>query len=152
MTGCKWRHAPEAQRFLGISKEVSRIETRRWTRRFDFWGSLRWDEFARHGCHTREGPDEEASITRLCFSPYVETFNSKVIKRFRTWTKKSLRVFEFRDSCVLRYVYMLLTFDVRFAHGRIWLCNITRYVTSNSAKHQLFVYTQLQDQTVLFLI
>ena len=60
-------------------------------------------------------------IVRLCRSPYVETFNSNVIKRFRTWTKKSLRVFEFRDSRVLRYVYMLPTFDVRFAHGRIWL-------------------------------
>ena len=47
---------------------------------------------------TRWGPDGEASIKRLCLSPYVETFNSKVIKRFRTWTKKSLRAFEFRDS------------------------------------------------------
>ena len=65
------------------------------------------------------GPDEEASIKRLCLSLYVETFNSKVIKRFRARTKKSLRVFEFRDSCVLRYVYMLPTFDVRFAHGHI---------------------------------
>ena len=62
---------------------------------------------------------EEASIKRLGLSPYVETFNSKVIKRFRTCTKKSLRVFEFRDSCVLRYVYMLPTFNVHFAHGHI---------------------------------
>ena len=37
----------------------------------------------------------------MCLSPYVETFNSKVIKRFRTRTKKSLCVFEFRDSYVL---------------------------------------------------
>ena len=26
-------------------------------------------------------------IARLCLSPYVETFNSKLIKRFRTWTR-----------------------------------------------------------------
>ena len=37
--------------------------------------------------------------------PYVETFNSKVIKRFRTRTNKSLRVFEFRDSYVLYMFY-----------------------------------------------
>ena len=28
------------------------------------------------------GADEKASIERLCLSPYVETFNSKVIKGF----------------------------------------------------------------------
>ena len=98
-------HRKRAEVF-GNLKKVKGVETRRWTRRFDFWGSLRWDEFACHGCRMRQGPDEEASIKRLCFSPYIETFNSKVIKRFRTWTKKSLRVFEFRDSYVL-YVYML---------------------------------------------
>ena len=37
--------------------------------------------------------------------------------RFRTWTNKSLCVFEFRDS----YVLSLWTFDVHFAHGCIWL-------------------------------
>ena len=46
-------------------------------------------------------------------SPYVKTFNSKVIKRFRTWTKKSLRVLDFRDS----YVLSLWTLHVYFAHG-----------------------------------
>ena len=109
-----------ARRIWGISKKVREFKTRRRTRRFNFWGSLRRDKFARRGGRTRLGPDEEASIKRLCLSPYVETFNSKVIKRFRTWTKKSLRVFEFPDSCVLRYVYMLPTFDVHFtyfAHG-----------------------------------
>ena len=69
-----------AQRFLGELKESLRVETRRLTRRFDFWGSLRRDEFAR----TREEPDEEANIKRLFLSPYVETFNSTVIKMFRT--------------------------------------------------------------------
>ena len=98
-------HRKRAEDF-GNLKKVKRVETRRRTRMFDFWGSLRWDEFARHGCRSRYGSDEEASIKRLCLSPYVETFNSKVIKRFRTWTKKSLRVFEFRDSNV-RCVYVM---------------------------------------------
>ena len=97
-------HRKRAEIF-GNLKKVKRVETRRRTRRFDFWGSLRRDEFACHGCRTRLGPDEEASIKRLCLSSYVETFNSKVIKRFRTWTKKSLRVFEFRDSYVLSFLY-----------------------------------------------
>ena len=109
-------HTGSTRRTLGISKKVKELKNRRRTRRFDFWGSLRRDEFARHGCRTRKGPDEEAGIKWLCLSPYVETFNSKILIRFRTLTKKTLRVFEFRDSCVLRYVYMLPTFDVHFTH------------------------------------
>ena len=104
-----------AQRSLGISKKVRELK------QDAEWGGstfgARWGET--NLCRTRLGPDEEANIKRLCLSPYVETFNLKVIKRFRTWTKKSLRVFEFRDFCVLRYVYMLPTFDVHFAHGHI---------------------------------
>ena len=91
---------------FGNLKKVKRVETRCRTRRFDFWGLLRRDKFVRHGCCTRLGPEEEASIKRFCLFPYVETFNSKVIKRFRTWTKKLLPVFKFRDSYVL-YAYML---------------------------------------------
>ena len=106
VTGCEWRHAPEVRGGLWeIWRKWGELKTRRQTRRFDFWGSLTRDEFARRGCRAREGPDEEANIKRLCLSPYVETFNSKVIKRFRTWTKKSLRVFEFRDSYVLYMFY-----------------------------------------------
>ena len=45
-------------------------------------------------------------LRELCLSPYSETFNSKVIKRFRTWTKKSLRVSEFRDSYVLSFLHV----------------------------------------------
>ena len=63
--------------------------------------------------------------SEIVFSlPYVETFNSKVVKRFRTWTKNSLRVFQFRDSYVLRYVYMLPTFDVHFAHCHIRVSSV----------------------------
>ena len=75
---------------------------------------------------------QNRQLNRLLWQPtpivlhYVETFNSKVIKRFRTWTEKLLRVFEFWDSYVLsflneHYVYMLPTFHVHFAYGRIWI-------------------------------
>ena len=127
VTGCKWiTHRKRAEVF-GNLKKVKRVETRRRTRRFDFWGSLRRDEFSRHGCRTRYGPDEEHSIKRLCLSPYVETFNSKVIKGFRTWTKKSLRVFEFRDSYVLSYLYVVMNImNIRctfhtWPYSSIWL-------------------------------
>ena len=86
---------------FGNSRKVKRVETRRRTRMFDFWGSLRQNEFAGHGYRTRLGPNEETSIERLCLSPYVETVNSKVIKSFCNWTKKSLRVFKIRDFYVL---------------------------------------------------
>ena len=113
-------HRKRAEDF-GNLKKVKRVETRCWMRRFDFWGSLRRDEFARHGCRMRLEPDEEASIKRLCLSLYVETFNSKVIKRFRTWTKKSLRVFEFRHSYVLSYKWLwtLWTINVHFPNSHI---------------------------------
>ena len=76
----------------------------------------------------------------LCLSPYVETFNLKVIKRFRTWTKKSLRVFEFRDSCVLRYIYMLPTFDVHFEHSRIWLWNTNIFLKKESKLYFQYIF------------
>ena len=94
---------------LGDFEESWRVETRQRTRQC----SLRRGEFARYGCYARLEPDEEASIKRLCLSPYVETFNSKLIKRFRTWTNKLLCVFEFRDF----YVLSVWTLYVYFAHG-----------------------------------
>ena len=47
------------------------------------------------------GADEKARIERLCLSPYVETFNSKVIKRFIPELKSRYVFFEFRNSYVL---------------------------------------------------
>ena len=55
-------------------------------------------------------------------SPYVEEpLNSKVIKNFVPELRS--RVFVFRDSCVLCYIY-IWTFYVRFTHSRIWLLYI----------------------------
>ena len=78
---------------FGNFKKVKRVETRRRTRRFDFWNPLRRDEFARHGCRTRWGPDEEASIKILFLSlcrnlelksnKKVSYLNKKVVTCFR---------------------------------------------------------------------
>ena len=96
-----------AQRFVENWKKVRKLSTRRQTRRFDFWGSQTRGEFAPYGGRSRWWPNESDSIED-CVSPhYVETFNSKLIKRFRTRTRSRyvLRVFEFRDSYVLYMLY-----------------------------------------------
>ena len=65
------------------------------------------------------GSNEKARIERMCISfPYVENFNSKVIKGFVPELRSRYVFFEFRDS----YVLSLWTFDVRFTHSHIsWL-------------------------------
>ena len=48
------------------------------------------------------GADEKVIMERLCISlPYVETFNSKVIKGFVPELRSRYVFFVFRDSCVL---------------------------------------------------
>ena len=61
------------------------------------------------------GADEKASIETLYLSPYVETFNSKVIKGFVPELRSRYMFFKFRDS----YVLSLWTFDVHFTHSHI---------------------------------
>ena len=78
----------------------------------DGWFSLAREDLC-GGCHTCwwGGADEKARIERMCISlPYVETFNSKVIKGFVPERRSRYVFFEFRDS----YVLSLWTFDVRF--------------------------------------
>ena len=54
-------------------------------------------------------------------SPYVEKrFNSKVIKRFRTWTKKSLRVC--RVSGFLCSMYICYEHSMYVSHIHEWVC------------------------------
>ena len=80
-------------------------EELRWDlpRRKDGWFSLaRWVLCG--GCHTcwvGWGSDEKASIERLYLSPYVETFNSKVIKVFVPELRSRYVFFEFQDSFYL---------------------------------------------------
>ena len=55
------------------------------------------------------GSDEKARIERMCISlPYVETFNSKVIKGFVHELRSRYVFFEFRDSYVLCYIYIYI--------------------------------------------
>ena len=78
----------------------------------------------------------------MCLSPYVETFNSKVIKRFCTWTKKLLRVFEFRDSYVLCVYVMYICYQHSMSISPIlhmaisWICN-NIWETSSSRQMKL---------------
>ena len=81
----------------------------------DGWFSLARGDLC-GGCHTCwAGADEKARIERLCLSPYVETFNSKVIKGFVPELRSRYVFFEFRDS----YVLSFWTFDVRFTPSHI---------------------------------
>ena len=108
-----------ARRSLGDFEESCRVEARRRTRWSTFAGTPKPGEFARYGRRTRSGQDDKDSMKRLCLSPYVETFNSKIIKAFVP-EQRSRYVFSNFEIPTF-YVYMLPTFDVHFAHGRIWL-------------------------------
>ena len=80
------RHTPEARaEDFGRFEKVSRAETRHRTRRVDFRGLQRPDEFAHYGHRSRwSGANGKARIERMCNSlPYVEEpLNSTVIKSF----------------------------------------------------------------------
>ena len=86
VTRCGWRHAPEARRGLYENlKKVRESSTRRQTRRIDFWSSQTQGKLAPYEGRTWWRPND--SIEDCVSPPYVETFNSKLIKRFRTWTR-----------------------------------------------------------------
>ena len=90
----------------------------------DGWFSLAHGNLC-GGCHTCWGgggrwKSQNRKIVPL--SPYVEEpLNSKVIKKFRSWTKKSRSVFFFFFFfCVSRFLgQSLWTFDVRLTHSHI---------------------------------
>ena len=97
-------------------RKSQELWTRHRMRRVDFWGLQRPGEFARYGRRTRWRADGKVIIERLCISlPYVETFNSKVIKGFvpELWSRKCFSCFEIP----MFYVYMLWTFYVRFPYS-----------------------------------
>ena len=124
VTQCEWRHAPEVcWGFWEIFKKSVelKLDTRRVGMRpasgEDSWFSLARGDLC-GGCHTCwwRGADKKATIERMCISlPYVETFNSKVIKGFVPEQRSRYVFFEFRDS----YVLSLWTFDVRFTQSHI---------------------------------
>ena len=71
------------------------------------------------------GADEKARIERLCLSlPYVETFNSKVIKGFVPELRSRKVFFVFRDS----YVLSLWTFmSISHIHIGLWYSKYIMY-------------------------
>ena len=74
------------QRFVENWKKVRELNTRRQMRRIDFWSSQTRSKLAPYGGCSRWGPNEYDSIEDCVSPPYVETFNSKLVKRFCTWT------------------------------------------------------------------
>ena len=97
-----------ARRIWGILKKSVDLKTRHQTRRVDFRGLQRCDEFARYGRRTSWGGVQMKSQNRknVYLSPYVEEhLNSKVIKSFipELRSRKCFSCFEIP----MFYVYML---------------------------------------------
>ena len=94
--------------FWEILKKSVELRTRHRTRRVDFRGSQKPDEFARYGRRTRWGGGRWKSQNRknVYLSPYVgEPLNSKVIKSFvpELRSRKCFSCF----GIPMFYVYML---------------------------------------------
>ena len=128
-----------ARRIWGDLKKSVELRTRLQTGRVDFRGSLRTDEFVRYGRHPcwGAGADGKVVLERLCISlPYVETFNSKVIKGFVPELRSRYVFFVFRDSYVLCiYMNILCTFHMAIS----WLWNIYHSGFSDYCLH-LYCY------------
>ena len=90
MTSC----TRSARRFVGDLKKVVELRQDTGRRRSTF--GARWGETNLRAIGAAR--DEEGSIKRLCLSPYVKTFNSKVIKRFCTWTRSRYMFSNFEFS------------------------------------------------------
>ena len=123
-------HRKRARKVLGDLKKVSKLRTRLRTVRVDFRGSLRPDEFVRYGRRTWWEADGKFVIERLSISvPYVETFNSKVIKSFvpELRSRKCFSCF----GIPMFYVYMLWTFYVRFAYSYLAMVHTVLSNTNN---------------------
>ena len=113
-------HRKRARRIWGILKKSVDLRTRHRTRRVDFRGSQRPDEFARYGRRTiwEGGRWKSQNRKNLYLSPYVEEpLNPKVIKSFVP-ELRSRKCFSY-FGIPMFYVYMLWTFYVRFTYPYI---------------------------------
>ena len=115
--GYEWRYVPEAftEDFGGIEKSQLSWELDT-DQEGSTFGARRGQTNLRATGAARDvgGGDGKDSIERLCLSPYVETFNSKVIKVFIPELRSRISF-----SCFgipMFNVYMLWTFYVRFAY------------------------------------
>ena len=116
---CRWCHAPEARRgFWGFWKsQLSWVLPREKTVGFRLLAEARPVALWRvpHVLWGGGGGHGKVIIERLCISlPYVETFNSKVIKGFVPELRSRYVFFVFRDSYVLCIYVMniLCTFHI----------------------------------------
>ena len=90
---------------IGISKKVRELKARHRTRRFDFWGSQRRDEFARYGRGTDGGGRWKRQRRKIVsISLCRRTFKLKGNKRFVPELRSRYVFFEFRDP--MFHVYM----------------------------------------------
>ena len=109
---CEWRHALEVRGGFGeFWRKLVEFQDLRKT--VDFWAGPGHRPCGR--CRTRLGEDGKVIIERLyIFLPYVETFNSKVIKGFVPELRSHRVFFVFRDSYVLCIYVMniLCTFRI----------------------------------------
>ena len=109
--------------FWEIWKKWVELRTRHRTRRVDFQGLQRPDEFACYRRRTRcgGGADGKVIIERLCISlSYMKTFNSKVIKGFVPELRSRYMFFVFRDSYVLCIYVMNILCTFRIAVSWVW--------------------------------
>ena len=107
---CEWRHAPEesAEDFGGFWKSQW-VEFCLGRRRLAFAYSLKPGQWPCGGCQTCWGAGIWKSHHRkiVHLSSLCRNLLLKGNKRFRTWTKKSLRVFRVSGFLCSRYIYVM---------------------------------------------
>ena len=135
MTSC-------ARRIWGDLKK-SLVELSSWLgrRRLTFASSPKPGQWPCGGCHTCwGGADEKASKERLCLSPYVETFNSKVIKGFVPELRSRYVLFVF--PVYLCSMYICYEHSMYVSHIRIWLWYIGLFYAKRLGNrvHCLYLY------------
>ena len=111
---------------FGRFEKVSWVEFCLGRRRLAFACPSKPGQWLCGACHTCWGGYGKVIIERLCISlPYVETFNSKVIKGFVPELRSHYVFFVFRDSCVpMIYTW---TFYVRFTYPYLAMLNSLQF-------------------------
>ena len=120
---CEWCHAPEARGGFGGFGGFWKSQLSSWLgrRRLTFTSSPKPSQW--HTCCGAGGRWKSQNRKNVNLCSYVEEpLNSKVIKRYCTWTKKSLRVF--RVSGFLCFMYICYEHSKYFSHIHVWLCYI----------------------------
>ena len=119
---CRWRHTLEARGgYWGFWKSQW-VEFCLGRRRLAFACLPKPGQWPCGRCHTCWwGADGKVIIERLCISlPYVETFNSKVIKGFVPELRSCYVFFVFRDSYVLCLYVMNLLCMFHISVSWVW--------------------------------